>query len=176
MTGGFCSQRASNVENISICWRHYQIYQHLSRSSRIYPIWQEEYIVKNGEYLISGNISIPLQKHYDWFIQVIVYFHASIEGFPVAKFSSVQCCLNKWKQIVIAAIWFKCHLFAHGGPIHYMMTSSNGNISRVTRHLCGNSPVPSEFPSQRPVTWSFDVFGDLRRYRAHYDVTVMTSQ
>ena len=26
----------------------------------------------------------------------------------------------------------------------------------------GNSPVPSEFPTQRPVTRSFDVFFDLR--------------
>ena len=54
--------------------------------------------------------------------------------------------------------------------------------------LCaGNSPVTGEFPSQRPVTQSFDVFfdlslnkrlgkqyaGDLRRRRAHYDATVM---
>ena len=37
-----------------------------------------------------------------------------------------------------------------------MMTSSNGNIFRVTGHLCG------EFPAQRPVTRSFDVFFDLR--------------
>ena len=42
-----------------------------------------------------------------------------------------------------------------------MMTSSNGNIFRVTGHLCGNSPVPGEFPAQRPVTRSFDVFFDL---------------
>ena len=29
--------------------------------------------------------------------------------------------------------------------------------------LCaGNSPFPCEFPAQRPVTWSFDVFCDLR--------------
>ena len=54
----------------------------------------------------------------------------------------------------------------------------------------GNSPVPGEFPAQRPVTRSFDVFfdlrlnkgwvnngeaGDLRRYRTLYDVTVMAS-
>ena len=45
----------------------------------------------------------------------------------------------------------------------YMMTSSNGNIFRVTGSLCaGNSPVTGEFPSQRPVTRSFDVFFDLR--------------
>ena len=55
----------------------------------------------------------------------------------------------------------------------------------------GNSPVTGEFPAQRPVTRSFRVFcdlrrinrwvntreaGDLRRYRAHYDVIVMTQQ
>ena len=55
--------------------------------------------------------------------------------------------------------------------------------------LCvGNAPVTGEFPAQRPVTRSFDGFfiyawingwvnnreaGDLRRLRAHYDVTVM---
>ena len=52
-----------------------------------------------------------------------------------------------------------------------------------------NSPVPGDFPAQRPVTRSFGVCficvwingwvnnreaGDLRRYRAHCDVTVMT--
>ena len=37
-----------------------------------------------------------------------------------------------------------------------MITSSNGNIFRVTGHLCG------EFNSQRPVTRSFDAFFDLR--------------
>ena len=55
--------------------------------------------------------------------------------------------------------------------------------------LCaGNSPVTGEFPAQRPVTRGFGVFfdlslnngwvndreaGDLRRHRAHYDVTVV---
>ena len=55
--------------------------------------------------------------------------------------------------------------------------------------LCaGKSPVTGEFPSQRPVTQSFDVFfdlclnngwvnnceaGNLRCHRSHYDVRVM---
>ena len=59
----------------------------------------------------------------------------------------------------------------------------------VLRAFCaGNSPVTGEFPTQRPVTRSFDIFfdvrlnkrlrntreaGDLRRHRAHYDVTLM---
>ena len=43
-----------------------------------------------------------------------------------------------------------------------MMTPSNGNIFRVTGPLCGEFTGPGEFPTQRPVTRSFDVFFDLR--------------
>ena len=53
----------------------------------------------------------------------------------------------------------------------------------------GNSPVADEFPSQRPVTRSFDAFfdlrlsngwvnnrdaGDLGRYHVHYEITAVT--
>ena len=43
----------------------------------------------------------------------------------------------------------------------YMMMSSNGNIFHITGHLCGEFTGPGEFPAQRPVTQSFDVFLDL---------------
>ena len=43
-----------------------------------------------------------------------------------------------------------------------MMTSSNGNIFRVTGPLCGEFTGPGEYPTQRPVTRSIDVFFDLR--------------
>ena len=43
-----------------------------------------------------------------------------------------------------------------------MMTSSNGNFFRVTGPLCGEFTGPGEFPTQRPVTRSFDVYFDLR--------------
>ena len=61
-------------------------------------------------------------------------------------------------------------------------------FSALLAICAGNSPVPGEFPAQRPVTRSFDVFfdlrlingwvnnrkaGDLKRYRAYYDVMVM---
>ena len=44
----------------------------------------------------------------------------------------------------------------------YEMTSSNGIIFRFTGPLCGEFTGPGEFPTQRPVTRSFDVFFDLR--------------
>ena len=62
-------------------------------------------------------------------------------------------------------------------------------FSALLAICAGNSPVPGEFPAQRPVTRSFNVFFDLRlnkrltknnreavdlrRYCAHYDVIVM---
>ena len=45
---------------------------------------------------------------------------------------------------------------------HYMMTSSNEIIFRGTGPLCGEFTGPGDFPAQRPVTRSFDVFFDLR--------------
>ena len=59
-------------------------------------------------------------------------------------------------------------LFIFIVPLHLLnlrkliMTSSNGNIFRVTGPLCGEFTGPGEFPTQRPVTRSFDVFFDLR--------------
>ena len=52
--------------------------------------------------------------------------------------------------------------WGRGSHPSFMMTSSNGNICRVMAICAGNSPVPGEFPTQRPVTRSFDVFFDLR--------------
>ena len=61
-------------------------------------------------------------------------------------------------------------------------------FSAILAIYAGNSPVTGEFPAQRPVTQSVDVFfdlrlnkrwinnreaGDLRHYHAHYDVAVM---
>ena len=63
-------------------------------------------------------------------------------------------------------------------------------FSALLAICAGNSPVAGEFPAQRPVTRSFDVFficawingwvnnreaGDLRSIRPHYDITVMLS-
>ena len=49
--------------------------------------------------------------------------------------------------------------------LYIMMTSSNANIFRAVGPLCGNSQVPGEFPVQRPVTRSFNLFFDLRLNR-----------
>ena len=65
----------------------------------------------------------------------------------------------------------------------YMMTWRRHRMETFSALLAicaGNSPVPGEFPAQRPViaVWingwvNNREAGDLRRYCAHYDVTVM---
>ena len=70
--------------------------------------------------------------------------------------------------------------------VRIMMTSSNGNIFRVTGHLCGRFPVNSPHKGQWRgalifsliCTWingwlnNFEA-GDLRRKPAHYGIIVM---
>ena len=63
-------------------------------------------------------------------------------------------------------------------------------ITALLAICAGNSPVTGEFPAQRPVTRSFDVFFDLRlnkllskqpwgwwfeRHRTQYDVSVISN-
>ena len=81
--------------------------------------------------------------------------------------------LTHWSYVLLAMthrymyiyIWYKAKhakcQFMVSCIIAHMMTSSNGNIFRVTGHLCGDPPVPGEFTAQRQVTRSFDVFFDL---------------
>ena len=79
----------------------------------------------------------------------------------------------------------RLHLYR---PVQRIITSSNGTFSVLLAICAGKSPASGEFPTQRPVTRSFDVFfdlclnkrlrnnreaGDLRRYRTNYDVIVM---
>ena len=47
-----------------------------------------------------------------------------------------------------------------------MVTSSNGNISRVTEYLCGEIAWMNGWVNNREA-------GDLKRHRTRYDVTVM---
>ena len=60
----------------------------------------------------------------------------------------------EWKHNLVHVDCIKCYQF--------MMTSSNGNIFALLVLCEGNPPVTGGFPSQRPVTRSFDAFVDLR--------------
>ena len=89
------------------------------------------------------------------------------------KISSV-----KWRPFCPGEDVFKCPLLSFSiknGVIRHTTKLMNHEANppvpppfqmetfSVLLAICaGNSPVPGEFPTQRPVTWSFDVFFDLR--------------
>ena len=78
----------------------------------------------------------------------------------------------------------QCEALLYSSWWRHQMETSSASLA----FCAGNSPVIGEFPSQRPVTRSFDVFfdlhingwlnnreaGDLKRHRAHYDLIVIT--
>ena len=104
-----------------------------------------------------------------------------------------------WHSYVASYLKHRFDVLYKGAHCNLIIYNSNvwANATKIAwwRHqmeiystllaICaGNSPVTDEFPAQRPVTRSFDVFfhlrlnreaGDLRRHRAHYDVIVMKS-
>ena len=75
------------------------------------------------------------------------------------------------------------------GPAHSSWWRHQLEAFSALLAICaGNSPVTGEFPAQRPVAQSFEVFfdqrpnkrlseaGDLRRHRAHCDAIVMYAE
>ena len=88
-----------------------------------------------------------------------------------AQLNSISCENAGISSVVcIFAFWLtccsSCYLITQNTlfcvcVMNHMMTSSNENIFRVTGHLCGEFTGPGEFPAQRPVTRTFDVFFDL---------------
>ena len=94
----------------------------------------------------------------------------------LTRFDGMQSLTHLFPVITYFDTWWR----------HQMET-----FSALLAICAGNSPVPGEFRSQRPVTRAL-IFplicvwingwvnnreaGDLRRYRAHYDVRIMITQ
>ena len=152
---------------------------------------------------------------------VIVHCWMTIKGFPCiwytiichtldeirsiqARFLSLMACLqprawyiriqalsnhkaDQWFSGITWTIFYNIEVHV---PIAWWRHQM-GTFSALLALCEGNPPVTGGFPSQRPVTRSFDVFfdlrwtngrannrdaGDLRHRRDHYDITVITYQ
>ena len=94
-----------------------------------------------------------LEIVWEMFIRLETYIassvspHNYVDGSNQCKQGATRLPLNHAPHLKRNASWWR----------HQMETFS------VLLDICvGNSPVPGEFPAQRPVTQSFDVFFDLR--------------
>ena len=86
-----------------------------------------------------------------WFLHNVIFQKCHPIFF---LYSKPKCFANRTLFILWLLLYAICEW-------NTMMTSSNENIFRVTGHYAGNSPVPGEFLSQRPVMRNFDAFFDL---------------
>ena len=87
--------------------------------------------------------------------------HVNFKTFQITDKSNVCSVKLEWRSV------YRCEMLLAMLPTRprnfgNMMTASNGNIFRVTGHLCGEFTGPRWIPTQRPVTRSFDVYFDLR--------------
>ena len=101
-----------------------------------------------------------------------------IYGLPISRLITI--CLNRcqvnqnfyrigWISCISGAIrWIVCDAITTHGPNHIRQCDDSWwrhqmeTFSALLAICARNSPVPGEFPTQRPVTRSFDVFFDLR--------------
>ena len=91
---------------------------------------------------------------------------------PLFQRTAVKCCVCMWPGTSRIQRRYIDVITGNGTDgatlgvitllvLFHMMTSSNGNTFLVTGPLCWEFTGPGEFPSQRPLTRSFDVFFDL---------------
>ena len=89
----------------------------------------------------------------------MLYWWVSARKTLELRLSRTKPSISSWCCMVTSCVQVPSAALDYG---QLMMTLSNGNIFRVTGPLCGEFNGPGEFPTQRPVTLSFDVFFDLR--------------
>ena len=79
--------------------------------------------------------------------------------------STRLCCRGDGIGIsfyVMPICYQSCHVWKMFACNLWMMTSSDATFTALLAICAGKSPVPAEFPAQRPVTRSFNIFLDLR--------------
>ena len=144
VTGEFPAQRASDAENVSIWWRHH--------------VFTKLYITDKLCFFSDGFWSgfICYQSHSTRII--IKSVHASIAS---SKLNDAGW-LREGSIRKMQTAW--CHFSMKILPYYHMTTWWRHQMETFAAlpALCvGNSPITGEFPAQRPVTRSFDVFCDL---------------
>ena len=141
--GEFPAQRASNAQNVSIWWRHHDI----TRTNCDQELWPHS-VRDDYQTVVAGEIisSWDLKKH-TWKLVV------SNSGEFVIFQNKLSICI--YLMIYLPWLW---------APVLDMSwwRLLMGMFSALLALCVWNSPVTGEFPSQIPVTRSFNVFFDLR--------------
>ena len=164
----FCYQNSVPELEMSY-WRYFHNW--LQNDNLLYSHWWKK---------CRNDISVPILLPCNLLCVIDVKWQFAVGYLTISVIRSYECDDHMCSLTVVTimtpcqgqSFWITDTLWGESaGPRWFpwqrdsniMMTSSNGNIFRVTGPLCGEFTGPGEFPAQRPVTWSFDVYFDLRR-------------
>ena len=153
MTGEFPAQMASNAENVSIWWRHHVravctgwfCFKTVVLLSHILLLWVGEY-----PYGCSGTKNSYIINEQPTGIQTkVLFFTVTTCNVKTLQIIAKYCpgYISHMQLVILCISWWR----------HQMET-----FSALLAFCAENSLVTGEFPIQRPVTRSFDVFLDLR--------------
>ena len=123
------------------------------------------YVMKENICISIRNPMILIPAVNEWLVSCMMPLHEASQ-----QVIACHQCACRWHSIWWyhttsrnTVVWKGKHasFLVSIGITVYMMTSLNGNIFHVTGPLYGEFTGPGEFPTQRPVMRSFDVFFDL---------------
>ena len=172
LTGGFPSQRASNAERVSISWYH-----NAGEPTEAVCCWLA-CVDPNPVAMYVWNVMLrrcrlqnhfPLDGNLDLLVQPI-QLHCFRPRKVVHCTSSVW--QNKRRNVVHGNLNLNMPRYFAGSSWSFWIRATNlqntwwrhqmGTSSALLALCAGHSPVTGEFPPQRPVMRSFDVFFYLR--------------
>ena len=114
------------------------------------------FVITEAQFLTQYSLpKILIYRHYRSVAVLSPIKHRMRFGMEQISGTCYQHVICNFIQYLWSLFFYVCV------PIMFMMTSSNGNILRVFGPLCEEFTVTGEFPTQRSVTRSFDVFFDL---------------
>ena len=131
---GYCHCYPSNVQCVAWLILHYLL--HVKKFSHITVIGHISKLV----FFLSYKWSSPTHWEITW-----ISGDRKFSLFHISRYIYLTCLWPPWTRRRLARWRHQIETFSASLAI-----------------CAGNSPVPGEFPTQRPVTRSFDVFIDLR--------------
>ena len=141
----FNPMNASINQSINQCFRHE------------FSLWLNAYLWLWMTAWISHSTNLYGLKYF----MLIISSITGLDTWLCASFNSILHLMEIEKEILEYIHYFISYM-AYGSINDARWRHQMETFSAILAICAGNSPVPGEFPTQRPVTRSFDVFFDLR--------------
>ena len=119
-----------------------------------------EWLLKHADKISKREWTLPIDDYGCLFQAAVAIYNEIIIDFYLYKWNHLETHDLQSQKRSFCVIWFQD--IANNSKLGAWWRHQMETFSASLAIYAGNSPVPGEFPAQRPVTRSFDVFFDLR--------------